>query len=199
MDAAYEIMMSVRSPFARRARLALLRLGFAVRVRETLPLEAPTELLELNPLGLVPVVKIPTGEWLDDSAAILEHLNDISGKIWPKRLEDRIQARKLSTWCQGIMSQTVAHYLETQRKDTQPSSEWLADYRATIERTLSRLEAASWNEALGQPEYDLGVALEYLDLRMPDLSWRERFPGLIPWLERCLENAHFRQTTPPPA
>jgi len=41
------------------------------------------------------------------------------------------------------------------------------------------------------------VALAYLDLRFPDIDWRARHPGLLPFAERMFARESFKRTQPP--
>jgi len=43
----------------------------------------------------------------------------------------------------------------------------------------------------------VGVALGYLDLRFPDLDWRGRHPGLVPFADRMFARESFVGTRPP--
>jgi glutathione S-transferase len=201
---AYSLIMSARSPFARRARIALMRLGIRFE-KEVVDVFKPTEsFLAANPLGLVPVLKTPAGIYLPDSASILEYLDETHGNIWPKEPRLRLRVRLASTLAEGIMTATVNHFLETQR--TTPSSEWLAEHREALERTLANLAAQAsdsdlWGSSEGptQGAIDLAIALQYLDLRLPDFNWRIRAPSLVPTVEALWKRPEFKETAPPPA
>lgn len=210
MNPRYRLFYSHRSPFARRVRLALARLGLPYETVILNVFEPTEEFLRANPLGLVPVLEIDGKRNLPDSATILEYLHETHGSarpgaIWPADLALRLDVREASTWAEGLMTAIVAHFLETQRKEPAPSE--LAEHRANLERTLSRiteqnLSKAPWmmqSQVPTQAGWDLAVALEYLDLRIPDLNWRTRFPALKPLLESCKKAPEFEQTAPPPA
>ena len=93
----YQLFLSQRSPFARRIRLALKRLGLPVEERVIDVFGDHPDLLRLNPLGMVPTLKTPEGNGLFDSSAILEYLDDLTGGIWPKDRVLRAHIRQTST------------------------------------------------------------------------------------------------------
>ncbi len=200
----YRLFMTLRSPFARRIRIAFKRLEIPVDMEEVDPFNPHDRFLDANPLGLVPVMITSSGESFPDSGMILEHLDETHGrKIWPEDPTLRLRVRHASTLAEGIMSATVNFFLETQRRH--PSPEWAEDHTSSIHRTLRAIEKSDpqgtlWLNA-GKPTqagWDLGVALEYLDLRAPALSWRDKYKAVAPVLEICNKFDYFRQSTPPP-
>ncbi len=42
----------------------------------------------------------------------------------------------------------------------------------------------------------VGVALDYIDLRVPDMDWRERYPGLSAFAARMATRTSFAETRP---
>lgn len=99
----------------------------------------------------------------------------------------------------------MAHFLERTRSASDP--EVLAEHLGAIHKTLGQAEKDGadcpdlWlgKEGLTQAGWDLGVALEYLELRLPELNWRAEWPGLTQILEQCRTCAAFRETRPPAA
>jgi len=43
----------------------------------------------------------------------------------------------------------------------------------------------------------VGCALGYLDLRMPELNWREMYPNLAKLSDKLARRAPFKSTLPP--
>src|SRR4051794_13519408 len=109
----YQLFYSLRSPFARRVRIALQRLGLAFEAVEENVFEPSPRLLEANPLATVPVLVIAgkTPEEtvrVPDSATILEYLHEsCGGRIWPADLALRTRVRAASTLAEGLMSECV--------------------------------------------------------------------------------------------
>ena len=212
--AKFILWATPRSPFARRVRLALTLRSVPHEVRMTNVMEPSAEFLAANPLGLVPVLFDPViGEWVPDSDTQLDLLDEspllaelAAQPIWPLRTGDRARVRARSRWATGMMTASVAHFLEKNRsQDADP--EVLKEHRDAILGVLAHVagdmerSAGLWSGKEGQTQagWDLGIALEYLDLRMPDIDWRKLFPVLSSFLQQCRQNPVFASTTPPPA
>jgi glutathione S-transferase len=208
----YVLFYSLRSPFARRVRIAFQRLGLSFEAREVNVFEPTPDFLAANPLGTVPVLLVngKTGAPADrvavpDSATILEYLHENHGeRIWPADLTLRANVRAASTLAEGLMTETVRWYLENQR--SAPSPEWNEEYLENLDRTLATISEGSlksppWKISdlqLTQAGYDLVIALEYMQLRLKGLDWPARYPELA----RFFENHRVRQDlalTAPPA
>ena len=203
-----------RSPFARRVRLALSLRGVPHVVHMTNVMEPSAEFLAANPLGLVPVLFDPgISEWVPDSDTQLDLLDESPflaesavKPIWPLRSGDRARVRARSRWATGMMTAAVAHFLEKNRS-READPEILKEHRDAILGVLAHVAGdmernpALWVGSDGptQAGWDLGVALEYLELRMPDIDWQKLLPSLPPFLQQCRQNAFFAGTTPPPA
>lgn len=210
---SFVLWATPRSPFARRVRLALGLRGVSHEVHMTNVMEPSREFLAANPLGLVPVLFDPgIAEWVADSDTQLDLLDESPllaeaavRPVWPLRSTDRARVRARSRWATGMMTAAVAHFLEKNRTHG-PDPEVLKEHRDAISAALGHVardmerNAVLWagSEGLTQAGWDLGVALEYLDLRMPDLEWRKLCPGLDPVLQVCRRNPIFAGTTPPP-
>jgi glutathione S-transferase len=196
-----KLMMTPRSPFARRVRVALQRLKIPFTQVELNVFEPTAEFLAANPLSLVPVLEVSPGQCLPDSWAILEYLDEAHPPgIWPRDPSARLSARRWSVWAEGIMSFTVSWYLESLRKQPDPGA--LNESRENILRTLQRLEGESTTLAtagVSQPLVDLAIALDYLSLRIHEIKWRDAFPGLVPLWEEAQRLPGFKETAPPPA
>lgn len=207
--AQYTLYYSLRSPFARRIRVAMAKLGIEYTPREINVFEPPQDFFEANPLGLIPVLSIQKGKeklGLPDSATILEYFNDLfPNRIWPSEPELRLQVRACSTLAEGIMSNSVALFLERQRKNQDPA--WIEEYTQNLDRTF---EAISKKDVFGKPfkvsdlqmtqaGYDLVIALEYAELRIPDHGWKTQYPELNKFLETHRKRQDLAPTAPPPA
>jgi len=203
------LLITLRSPFARRVRLAVRRIGLTCEERVEDVFKPTPFLFDANPLGLIPSLRIPSGVFISDSSMILEYLHESQGseagpgrKIWPADPRNRPAVRRASVWAAGIMTATVQWYLESIRPDEERSQVWLEEHRENIERTLKQAQAESLEPwmAAGQPTqagWDLAVALDYLSLRMPVVEWRRIAPKLEPVLALCQSSPAFRETAPP--
>lgn len=207
--AHYQLFYSVRSPFARRVRVALQRLNVPFTPKEINVFEPTPEFFSANPIGLVPVLTVNDGKdpfSIPDSATILEFLHDHYGqRIWPADPLARAKVRAASTLAEGIMSAAVALFLESGRKH--PSLEWEKEHEDTIERILTQITKKSvmqmpWKISdfqLTQAGYDLAIALDYLDVRLARFEWKQRWPELARFQEVHRSRSDLQPTAPPPA
>ena len=60
-----------RCPYAMRARLAIIKSGISVELREVILRNKPPELLEISPKGTVPVLLLKNGVVIDESLDIM--------------------------------------------------------------------------------------------------------------------------------
>ena len=78
------------------------------------------------------------------------------------------------------------------------SDEWLDHQRGKVERSLTALAALPPDPTVTDAaSISLACALGYLDWRKP-ISWRDRWPGLVDWLDRfaAAEPAHAATEIP---
>ena len=102
------------------------------------------------------------------------------------------------------MTATVAHFLESLR--SAPDREVLAEYELNIERTLQRIATTPSTTllfdgtSLTQAGWDLAVALEYMDLRLPKkFEELKQAPHCQTVMKLARSSPEFVQTAPPPA
>jgi glutathione S-transferase len=212
----FQLIATPRSPFARRIRIALLSRNLSFEEQMTDVFQPSQDLLQANPLALVPVLFDPhTQEWIPDSDTILDVLDESPilaqqavKPIWPIPTSDRAQVRVRSRLAAGIMTATVAHFLERVREGA-VHPEVLAEHESASERALKRLESdlqvepdLFWRKGDTHPTqagWDLAIALAYLDLRRPEWDWRKQAPGCAAHLDRAGQLEVFQKTQPPKA
>lgn len=201
------LLISARSPFARRVRLAFLENGVRFEERVIDVLKPTAELLEKNPLARVPTLLLPSGETLVDSNVILElFYGAAKRKLSLESAGDRLRAAQWGALAAGVCEKTVEYYFEGLRPEAARDPELLAEIDAVIHRVLSRLEDFLGGEArsrttvlasgLSQADLDLGTMLAYLTLRHP-MDWASRYPNCGRYFARLDERPSFAATRPP--
>lgn len=191
------------SPFARKARMAVLRLGLAEKVEfvRADPMNPDDVLRRDNPLGKIPVLVTEAGKAIYDSRVILEYLDHAAGGgiIIPDGWPARLDALTMQAMCDGIMDACILIIYEARHRPPaihhQP---WLDYQRGKVVRGLKALA-----QTLPDPaRFDVGTLtaacmLGYLDLRR-QVAWRKDFPELVPWLDAFrAKHPEFDATTPP--
>jgi glutathione S-transferase len=188
------LMISARSPFARRVRVAFIEHG--IRFEEIVydVFKANPELNALNPLGRVPALKLKNGSVLIDSSLILQAFHENH----PQSLE----SYRRSAIALGMCEKAVEYFLETLRPKGQQDAELFDEIRLAMERSLEALnDAISRDDSLPgggitQGDLDVCVALAYLSLRYPT-EWRNRYPALRVYFEKIDRRESFARTCPP--
>ncbi len=209
----YQLFYSLRSPLARRVRVALQKLALDYEPKEINVFEPTEEFFAANPLGLVPVLIVNAKSSISaerfsipDSSTILEYLHENYGeRIWPSDLVARARVRGASTLAEGLMSETVRWFLEEQRST--PLDEAAQEAIDNIERTLNAIQALPWRGMpwkvsdfqLTQAGYDLVIALEYMQLRLKGYDWQSKFPDLVRFLDVHRVRQDLAPTAPPSA
>lgn len=196
----FTLFASLRSPFARRVRLALDRVGIPFREEIIDVFAPPAHFLAANPLGYVPTLTGGDGFVLSDSAMILEWAQARTGRIYPKG-GNEWQVRQASVWCEGVIEAVVLFFQEEKLHEV-PSARWMADHRSKIADTLALLHDGARDLLLAGGEltaagWDLAVALEYLSLRIPSYDWKALHPGFTEIVSLAHQNAKFAATVPP--
>ena len=201
----YQLYYSIRSPFGRRIRVALQRLLMPFESHEVNSFELTPEFLAMAPLGLSPVLKLTRGKEvivLPDSATILEYLHESCGnKVWPQDLDARLKVRAASTVAEGIMTNTVNLVLEKMRTHPEARDEYSTNIRRALQwceqNTPAQMPWKVSDFQLTQAGYDLTIALEYLEVRCPELNWKADFANLSRFLDVHRKRQDLAPTAPP--
>lgn len=198
-----KLYYSPTSPFARKIRIALIELGLDHELEHATlnPYEAGEEFWRINPLSKVPTLITRDGVALPDSRVILDYLCTLgdalegengSARHWPNR--------RLQQLADGVIDAAVVANLEQHREPQLISTSWFERQTAAVSRSLAELEgkAASLRAEGGITPLEISVvvALAYLDLRLPQLQWRQGRPSLSSWYEVTAQRPSVRQTEP---
>ena len=197
---SFLLLISARSPFVRRIRLALKRLQLPFTEEVIDVFASDPKLSQYNPLGMIPTLITPEKLVLTDSANILEYLHEKTQAIWPEDFQGRIQMRQASIWCEGMMQASILFFQEKHMHEV-PSQKWLHDHFSAIADTchhLTQMPESIWliDGKLTQAAWDLCVALQYIELRIPELEWRIKFPGFVKLIDLAMNDAFFKETMP---
>lgn len=198
-----KLYCSKTSPYSRKVRVALEELGLAPQVEEAVvdPFNPPPEFLAANPLSKIPVLITDRGEALPDSALILEYLTHRRGGLAAlSRGAKRWEVLRRMQIADGVIDAAVATVLEKRRPESIHYIPFLDRQSAIIARALDVLNAEAGLLALQTPslcEITCGVALGYLDFRLPYLEWRKNRDALATWYTVFGQRPSMQKTQPP--
>lgn len=198
-----KLYSSPTSPYARKVRVLVAELGIEDQVEEVMvdPHASPAELLAVNPLSKIPALMTEQGIALPDSKLVIEYLLARgSGLAALPEGEQRWAALRLQQLGDGIIDAAVATVMERRRPEGIVYTTFLDRQAAVINRALEALEADAGSLSSGEPrlvEIAVGVALAYLDFRMPYVEWRPKFGALNTWFTLFSQRTSMVKTQPP--
>lgn len=200
-----KLLASLTSPYARKIRILLAEKNLPFELVVDSPWEANTRVPEVNPLGKVPALVLDNGEVFFDSPVIAGYIETLAAQpaLLPAGGIERVRVRQTEALADGILDAAVAAFLESRRPEAQQSAPSIERQFDKIGRSLDELE----KRAAGHPWFDgetmqlgditVGVALAYLDLRLPQVDWRSGRPALKSLAERLFARPSFTATLPP--
>ena len=200
-----KLYSSKTSPYARKVKVAAEELGLADQIEEIIvdPFAPTEEFLAANPLSKIPTLVTDHGVALPDSALILDYLtHKKTGLGALPRGTKRWELLRRTQIADGIIDAAVACQLEKKRPESIHYIPHLDRQKAIIGRALDVLNAQAGLLALQTPglcEITAGVALGYLDFRLPYLEWRAKREALASWFAVFAQRPSMLKTAPPPA
>jgi len=113
------------SPYVRRVAVTMQFYGLAYEHESVIPFEdGKKDVAKVNPIARVPVLELPEGEILVDSAAIIDYLDELAGSaraLTPSAGPARRKTLKYIAVELGIMDKLVAVLYERQFR---PKEKW---------------------------------------------------------------------------
>ncbi len=196
---------SETSPYVRKVRVLVQEKAIPCDFVVEDPWQTSPRLLGMNPIGKVPVLELDNGSTLYDSFLVMEYLDrlgDPSGAMLPADGPPRWQVLRWHALAHAVIDACVVQVLESRRPEDKRMPERAAREQ---ERIVRILDAASADVSgpgplvggrLGLADLMLGVALQYVDFRVPH-DWRSPRPGLAAWLDDIARRPAFTNTLPP--
>jgi len=179
------------SPFVRKVMVLLHETGQQDRVAlqdcVLTPVSPDAALNQDNPLGKIPALRLADGTVIHDSRVILDYLDHqhVGNPLIPCEGSARWRRLTLASMADGIMDAAVlVRYEQALRAPEKHWEEWLEAQREKIRRGLAVLEREAIAELTSHFDVaaiSVACALGYLDLRFPDLGWRDANPQLANW------------------
>jgi glutathione S-transferase len=200
-----ELFLNATSPYARIVRVCALEKGLEDRLilNWVDPWADDAELIEVNPSAKVPALCCEDRTSITETLPILYYLDSLTERpaLLPREsLATVLHGVGLGMGLMDASFQTVISRKYAGRTDADLSH--LGKRRlAAIERILSRLEAETvprhrYNDDphLTLDDIVIGVALDYLRFRLPEVEWPLRFPALAAWEDTRLSRRSFHDT-----
>lgn len=197
-----KLYFSPTSPYVRKCMVTAFELNLVDRI-EFLPASAhpvnrDAAIVANNPLGKVPTLLTDDGHALYDSRVICEYLNAIGhGSLLPDNGPARWEAQTLQALGDGILDAALlARYETAVRPEALRWPEWVEGKLDAIRTSLAYLEHHPdvFERTFHLGLLTIGCALWYLDLRYPDLAWRENYPTVAKSAQSLMTRTSMTQT-----
>ena len=200
-----KLRYSPTSPFVRKVAITAMETGLWDRIERipTNPWDPESDLGGENPVGKVPTLTTDGGEVLYDSTVICEYLDSLhdGAKLFPASGGARWQALRRDALADGMCETGMRRFLETRFWPDSPRQDWIDRANKGLARCFAALEdeAATLDGPVNFGHISLGCAIGWLDLRLPDLGWRDDNPGVADWFAGFSGRPTMTATEPPKA
>lgn len=200
-----KLLGSLTSPYVRKVRVVMAekKLDYELLLEDVWADD--TIIQQYNPLGKIPCLIMDDYGSLFDSRVIVEYLDTLSpvGRLLPQSGRERASAKAWEAVADGIMDAAWAINTElTRRSPEQQSQAWITRQQGKIHAALKYMDtefSADTPYCLGinisLADLAVGCALNYLDLRFPEITWREDYEKLAQLMERLEARPSFQATT----
>jgi glutathione S-transferase len=146
-----------RSPYTRRVAITLEAYGLPFEQRDLSGFGNRAEVRATNPLGRIPALVLEGGETLIDSAAIIDHLDEIHGRdraLTPPAGAERRAVQRVAALMMGACDKGLqAAYERNHHPAEKVHQPWIDDCMAQMTAALAAVEAML---APGEPFLLLG-------------------------------------------
>ncbi len=195
------------SPFVRRVAIALELYGLAYEHRPWSTFGDGEQIAAYNPLRRVPTLVLDDGEVLIESAAILDHLDEVVGPAKALIADSgpaRRHALKVCAVATGVADKSVSLLYEGMLHQ-ESSRVWVERCRTQIGTALETLEADRsrrptpywFGNSIGHADIAVACALRLLREVHPSLFDDRARPALVAHAARCEGLAPFRKIVQP--
>jgi glutathione S-transferase len=203
-----KLFITPTSPYARKVRVVLAEKHIECELIVVESLAAPdSPVPQYNPLGKVPTLVLDDGTAFYDSVVIVDYLDHKTpvSRLIPQDNSHRALVRRWEALADGVCDAAVAAVMEKRRPPEKQDA-------ALIERQMLKVTRGlkAMSEDMGEDKWAAGdrftladiataCVLGYIDLRMPELGWREQYPNLGQLYEQMLARPSFKDSAPPSA
>ncbi len=193
------------SPFVRRVGVSLHILGMPFERQLLSVFSNADELRAYNPVGRVPALVLEDGEVLVDSAAILDHLDQVAGPqraLVPSDPAERRRVLQIVALLTGIGEKSVAGFYERTRRPAELiHAPWAEHLDSQVTGGLAAIDGRAREpflagDRLTQADVTAVAVLDFVRSVEPNLAPPGRYHRLDAVYERCYRLPAFAETRP---
>ncbi|HWA31583.1 MAG TPA: glutathione S-transferase family protein [Rhizomicrobium sp.] len=190
------------SPYTRRVAISLMVLGIPYEHDTRSVFGDFDSMRTTNPLGRIPSFILDDGEVLIDSAAILDHLDEMAGlerALLPPSGKARRDALQRIALANGAVDKIGGgvNYERLIRPSRYRWPEWIRRCTTQGLGALAALDALEWpRDGIDQAQITTACAFDYIQVTAPnDFAPRGRYPRLDALADRLRKRPEFRATS----
>jgi glutathione S-transferase len=191
------------SPYVRKARLVLLKKNIPHTYIVDPPNDPGSQGARVNPLGRIPALILDDETCVYDSVVIAEYVDTLNDtpKLIPRH--DPLARMRVKRWealADGIMDSAIVVRNERTRPAEKQEADIISQHSEAVSRALAQAakqlskQEFCEGKAITLADLALASALVYLDLRMPELGWRELHKDMSAWFAHMSERPSMRTT-----
>jgi len=203
-----KLFITPASPYARKVRIMLAEKHIECDIEIVPSLAAPESPVPAhNPLGKVPTLVLDDGTSLYDSVVIVDYLDHKTpvARLIPQDNNHRAVVRRWEALADGVCDAAIAVVMEKRRAPEKQDDTVIERQLLKVQRGLQVMSQdmgdSRWTagDKFTLADIATGVALGYVDLRMPEINWREAYPNLAALFEVLSARTSFIESVPPAA
>ena len=194
-----------RSPYTRRVAITLRAYGVPYEQRDLSGFSNRDEVRAANPLGRIPALVLGNGETLIDSAAIVDHLDEVHGgdrPLTPRQGAERRAVLRIAALMMGACDKGLqAAYHRNHVPPEKQHRPWIDDCLAQMTKALAAVDAQAGDgsrylllDRLTQADIAAFVAERLA--RGIGIDTAAAMPNLRALARRLMEEAPFESTEP---
>jgi glutathione S-transferase len=201
-----KLFITPASPYARKVRIMLAEKHIECETEVVPSLAAPDSPVPAhNPLGKVPTLVLDDGSSLYDSVVIVDYLDHKTpvARLIPQDNNHRAEVRRWEALADGVCDAAIAAVMEGRRAPEKQDETVVERQMLKVKRGLAvmakDLGDNKWTagDKFSLADIATGVALGYLNLRMPEIGWQTEYPNLATLYEQLMSRPSFKDTEPP--
>lgn len=200
----YRLISATPSPYARKVRIQLVEKNIPFELITEVPWNRDTITPRYNPLEKLPILICDDGETVYESRFINEwvEMTHPEPRLVPTDTPGILLTKRFEILADGVCDACVLLFWERARDEGKQSPEWsdrqMRKAVGGIAEIARRLGAAEYcvGNAFGLADIAVGSMLGWLNVRMPDLPWRQRHPNLGRLADRLEARESFKGSVP---
>lgn len=192
----WHLYTSPRSPFVRKVMIAAHELDLQDQIITqdviTNPMSPAAELIDDNPLGMIPTLRIGTTV-VFDSLTILETFNEAAnGAIFPK--ENRLDCLTRHAMANGMMDKAVRILDEQFRAQNEDTKAHIKGFSKAIKRGITWMEPKLSTTRFDAGDIAFCALVAYLEMRFPQFLWLQDAPKTAAWYRQMAKRPSVENT-----